>query len=69
MTSSAARPSNAGTLRPAAAVNVPDGRFKIEKLQPGMPCPDFQATDEAGAKFKLSDYKGKVVLVDFWGYW
>ncbi|MEO6710676.1 MAG: hypothetical protein ABI054_01230 [Planctomycetota bacterium] len=43
--------------------------FKIEKLQPGMPCPDFQATDEAGAKFKLSDYKGKVVLVDFWGYW
>ena len=43
--------------------------FQLEKLQPGMPCPDFEASDENGVKFKLSDYKGKVVLVDFWGYW
>ncbi len=43
--------------------------FQLEKLQVGMPCPDFEASDENGAKFKLSDYKGKVVLIDFWGYW
>jgi hypothetical protein len=22
-----------------------------------------------GRKFKLSDYRGKVVLLDFWGHW
>ncbi len=43
--------------------------FRIEKLQPGMPVPDFEASDENGVKFKLSDYKGKVVLIDFWGFW
>jgi hypothetical protein len=43
--------------------------FQREKLQVGMPCPDFEATDENGVKFKLSEYKGKVVLLDFWGFW
>jgi len=43
--------------------------FKLDKLQLGMPAPDFEATDENGVKWKLSDYKGKVVLLDFWGYW
>ena len=22
-----------------------------------------------GVTFKLSDYRGKVILLDFWGYW
>ena len=43
--------------------------FKLDKLQLGMVAPDFVATDENGVKWKLSDYKGKVVLLDFWGYW
>jgi hypothetical protein len=43
--------------------------FQLEKLQIGMPCPDFEASDENGVKFKLSEYKGKVVLLDFWGFW
>jgi hypothetical protein len=30
---------------------------------------DFEATDPDGAKFKLSDYRGKVVMLDFWGFW
>ncbi|MBM3990082.1 MAG: redoxin domain-containing protein [Planctomycetes bacterium] len=30
---------------------------------------DFEATDTDGVKFKLSDYRGKVVLLDFWGFW
>jgi hypothetical protein len=43
--------------------------FALENLVPGKPCPDFSAVDAEGAAFKLSDYKGKVVLVDFWGFW
>jgi hypothetical protein len=43
--------------------------FKIDKLQLGMVAPEMEAVDENGAKWKLSDYRGKVVLVDFWGYW
>jgi len=43
--------------------------FRLDKLQLGMSAPDFEAIDENGVKWKLSDYKGKVVLLDFWGYW
>jgi peroxiredoxin len=34
-----------------------------------MLAPDFEAVDENGAAWKLSDYRGKVVVVDFWGNW
>lgn len=43
--------------------------FKLDKLQIGMVAPEMQAVDENGVAWKLSDYRGKVVLVDFWGYW
>jgi thiol-disulfide isomerase/thioredoxin len=31
--------------------------------------PDFSLTDLSGRKLNLSDYKGKVVLLDFWATW
>lgn len=43
--------------------------YELENLQIGMTAPDFETVDENGAKWKLSDYKGKVVVVDFWGFW
>jgi hypothetical protein len=43
--------------------------FALDNLVVGKPCPDFEAVDVEGAKFRLSDYEGKVVLVDFWGFW
>lgn len=43
--------------------------FELDHLQVGQVAPDFEAVDENGVKFKLSDYRGKVVVIDFWGYW
>jgi len=31
--------------------------------------PDFSLTDLAGRPLRLSDYRGKVVIVDFWATW
>lgn len=35
----------------------------------GQPSPEIAAEDVDGKAFKLSDYKGKVVMIDFWGDW
>ena len=43
--------------------------FEADHLQIGMEAPDFEALDQDGKAWKLSDYRGKVVVVDFWGYW
>jgi len=43
--------------------------FELDHLQIGMKVPDFEAVDENGVSWKLSDYAGKVVVVDFWGAW
>jgi hypothetical protein len=45
------------------------GLFELDHLQVGMPVPDFEGRDQADQSFRLADYKGKVVLVDFWGFW
>jgi thiol-disulfide isomerase/thioredoxin len=37
--------------------------------QAGQEMPDFAFVDLAGGRHKLSDYRGKVVLLDFWGTW
>jgi peroxiredoxin len=35
----------------------------------GKPAPDIEITDSAGARFKISDYKGRLLLLDFWYVW
>jgi thiol-disulfide isomerase/thioredoxin len=43
---------------------------RAQPLQPGDPAPEWQVsawTD--GHSRKLSDFRGKVVLLDFWGVW
>lgn len=43
--------------------------FAMRNLAIGKPIPDIAGKDIEGVAFKLSDYKGKVVVLDFWGYW
>ena len=43
--------------------------FEMENLQIGMVAPDFEMTDQDGKSWKLSDYRGQVVVLDFWGFW
>jgi peroxiredoxin len=35
----------------------------------GNPAPEFSVTDLEGKSFKLSDYHGRYVLLDFWATW
>jgi hypothetical protein len=42
--------------------------FGIRNLSVGKECPDIEGEDQDGKRFKLSDYRGKVVLLDFWSY-
>lgn len=46
-----------------------DALFEIENLQVGCRAPEIAGVDTDGVPFKLSDYLGKVVLLDFWGFW
>jgi AhpC/TSA family len=43
--------------------------FEMRHLAVGKAVPDIEGEDTDGKKFKLSDYKGKVVVLDFWGHW
>jgi hypothetical protein len=43
--------------------------FELRHLQPGKPAPEIEGEDIDGKRMKLSDYRGKVVLLDFWGHW
>jgi hypothetical protein len=43
--------------------------FKMHNLAIGKVAPEIEGEDVDGKKFKLSDYRGKVVVLDFWGDW
>jgi peroxiredoxin len=47
----------------------PGGGELVVGLNQGNLAPEIEGEDLDGKKFKLSDYKGKVVLLDFWGHW
>jgi hypothetical protein len=49
---------------------VADGiLFSRRNLVVGKTVPEIECADTQGVAFKLSDYRGKVVLLDFWGNW
>lgn len=54
-----------GTLADAARGQL----FEIRNLAIGKVAPEIEGQDVEGRSFKLSDYRGKVVVIDFWGDW
>lgn len=47
-----------------------DYQFKQKAvLAPGSPAPNFTFRDLEGQEVSLTEFKGKVVVIDFWGTW
>jgi hypothetical protein len=42
--------------------------FGIRRTSVGTAAADIEGEDQDSVRFKLSDYRGKVVLLDFWSY-
>jgi hypothetical protein len=56
---------NGGTIGEFAKSEL----FELRHLRIGKIAPDITGEDLDGIKFKLSEYRGKVVVLDFWGDW
>jgi hypothetical protein len=54
-----------GTLAARAEADLRE----LRELNIGKEAPEIAGEDLDGVAFKLSDYRGKVVLLDFWGHW
>jgi thiol-disulfide isomerase/thioredoxin len=54
-----------------SGVSYVDGSTSAVLYAPGhrQPAPEFTATTLTGSRLSLSAYRGKVVLVNFWGSW
>lgn len=51
---------------------VPPAQMELDEIRArglGKIAPDILGVDLDGKPMKLSDYRGKVVLLDFWGFW
>lgn len=57
--------TKAGRLGPQAKQLL----FELQQLGIGKVAPEIAGEDIDGVPFKLSDYRGKVVVLDFWGDW
>ncbi|MBI3819458.1 MAG: hypothetical protein HY286_12250 [Planctomycetes bacterium] len=61
-----------------ADVVLPDGAtvavraraelYELQNLSVGKRAPDIEGIDQDGVQFKLSDYRGNVIFLDFWSY-
>jgi len=60
---------------PHWAVNSADGIILAERIEgskkasKGKPAPIFSQPDKTGIIFKLDQFKGKFILIDFWASW
>jgi len=58
-------PAYRGTLGESAKSQI----HEIRDLAVGKTAPEIEGEDVDGKTLKLSEYRGKVVVLDFWGDW
>jgi hypothetical protein len=61
--------SDVSSYRSTIAEAAKGELFEIRSLAIGQVAPEIEGSDADGKNFKLSDYRGKVVVIDFWGDW
>jgi thiol-disulfide isomerase/thioredoxin len=59
----------AAALPAAVAQELPELTFRLTPVKPRPAATDFAFEDLDGKHQRLADYKGKVVLVNFWATW
>jgi len=72
-------PDGLGRAKRELVVPAGDGPLELPPLvlgpsdfkkMAGKPAPEIDATDlDTGRPVKLADFRGKVIVLDFWGYW
>src|SRR5690348_11215967 len=56
-------------LWPVAMHSAAQAILESRALRPSKTAPDFTLKDAQGKSLRLADYKGKVVLLNFWATW
>jgi thiol-disulfide isomerase/thioredoxin len=63
----------AALLTPTAAVHAADSAtpkgYEVERWRSTAPMPDLLGVDLAGKEWRLSELRGKVVVLNFWATW
>ncbi|MHC4346579.1 MAG: redoxin domain-containing protein, partial [Planctomycetota bacterium] len=62
-------PTTAPKVRLEDVIRGATGWGPVFQSWNGKPAPDFTVTDLEGKKHKLSDYRGKDVMLVFWATW
>jgi peroxiredoxin len=57
------------SVRVAAIVDTPGAQGRKLGLQPGEMAPNFEVSTHDGRRVKLSDFRGRPVLINFWARW
>lgn len=65
-------------IRPLLEQKMPEGKEKdelmarferVERVEPGQSAPAFTMKDAHGKERSLSDYRGKILVIDVWATW
>ena len=60
---------NLGAVPAQATVDEDLEALRMTQLEDKITAPDFTLTTTSGETLRLSDLKGKVVLLNFWATW